>query len=115
MDLSWNEEQTQLRQALVKFAQNELNEGLIERDKNAEFNHEGWKKCAAMGVHGLPIPPEFGGLGSDVLTTVGALESLGYGCKDNGLLFSINAHMWTAEIPILTFGTDEQKHKYLPK
>jgi len=45
---------------------------------------------------------------------VGVLESLGYGCKDNGLVFSINAHMWTAAIPIQDFGTDAQKRRWLP-
>ena len=42
------------------------------------------------------------------------MEGLGYGCHDQGLLFSINAHMWTNSIPILTFGTHDQKKKYLP-
>src|SRR2546425_9292300 len=106
MDFSWSPEQNELRQTLIGFAQSELNEGFQEREKKGQFNHAGWKKCAEMGVHGLPIPAEYGGLGADALTTVGALESLGYGCKDNGLLFSINAHMWTAEIPILAFGTE---------
>jgi hypothetical protein len=68
-----------------------------------------------MGVHGLPVPVQYGGLGMDALTTVGVLEALGYGCEDNGLVFSINAHMWTLEIPILGFGTDAQKQKYLPR
>jgi alkylation response protein AidB-like acyl-CoA dehydrogenase len=51
----------------------------------------------------------------DALTTVGVLESLGYGCQDNGLCFSINAHMWTLETPLMGFGTDAQKKKYLPR
>lgn len=115
MDFSWTEEQIEFREAIIKFAQKELNNGLIERDKTGTFNLEGWKKCGEFGIHGLPIPQNYGGLGSDPLTTTYALESLGYGCKDNGLVFSINAHMWTCEIPILTFGTEEQKRKYLPK
>jgi hypothetical protein len=43
-----------------------------------------------------------------------ALEALGYGCSDNGLIFAINAHMWSAEMPLLRFGTEEQKQRYLP-
>jgi len=39
---------------------------------------------------------------------------LGYACKDNGLLFSINAHMWTAIIPLVYNGSEAQKKKYLP-
>ncbi|MCG8407602.1 MAG: acyl-CoA dehydrogenase family protein [Phycisphaerales bacterium] len=115
MDFSWSQEQAEFRQRVADFARKELNDGLIERDRRGDFNIEGWKKCAAMGIQGLPVLEEYGGMGTDALTTVGILESLGYGCKDNGLLFSINAHMWTLEIPILNFGTDEQKEKYLPR
>ncbi|MCZ6697726.1 MAG: acyl-CoA dehydrogenase family protein, partial [Planctomycetota bacterium] len=115
MDFSWSQEQTEFREKVAAFARKELNEGLIERDRRGEFNIEGWKKCAALGIHGLPIPEEHGGMGADALTTVGILESLGYGCKDNGLLFSINAQIWTLETPLLTFGTEEQKKKYLPR
>ena len=104
----------QLREAVKSFARDELNEGLRERDKRGEFNREGWHKCAKFGIHGLPIPAEYGGMGADPLTTVGVLENLGYACRDNGLLFSINAHMWTVEIPILDFGSEPQKRKYLP-
>jgi alkylation response protein AidB-like acyl-CoA dehydrogenase len=50
----------------------------------------------------------------DALTTVGALDRLGYSCRDNGLLFSINAHMWTVVMPMLEFGTAEQKAEFLP-
>lgn len=115
MDFSWTEDQTQLRKATIEFAQNELNTGVIELDQNSQFNLEGWKKCGEMGIPGLPIPKKYGGEGADVLTTVYVLEGLGYGCKDSGLIFSINAHMWACELPILTFGTEEQKNKYLPK
>ncbi|HXV13920.1 MAG TPA: acyl-CoA dehydrogenase family protein [Candidatus Krumholzibacteria bacterium] len=115
MDFSWSEEQTNLRESIATFAREELNQGLIERDQKGEFNREGWDKCARMGVHGLPVPTAYGGLGMDALTTVGVLESLGYGCEDNGLVFSINAHMWTLETPIMGFGTEEQKKRLLPK
>ena len=114
MDFAWSDEQAQLRESILKFAKGELNEGYADREKRGEFNREGWLKCAGIGIHGLPIPEEYGGLGMDALTTMGVLESLGYGCKDNGLVFSINAHMWTLEIPLLNFGTDEQKKRYLP-
>ncbi len=115
MDFAWSDEQSALRQAVIKFAQQELNENLIERDHREEFSWDGWKKCAQFGIHGLPMPLEYGGGGADILTTVCALEGLGYGCRDNGLTFSINAHMWSAEIPLLMFGTGAQKQRYLPK
>jgi L-prolyl-PCP dehydrogenase len=115
MDFSWTEEQMKLREAITKFAQKELNNDLLERDKKSEFNLDGWKKCGEFGIHGLPIPSKYGGNQADPITTIGALEALGYGCKDNGLIFSVNAHMWGCEIPILFFGTAAQKEKYLPK
>lgn len=100
---------------MIRFAQKELNDDLIRRDKEEEFSWDYWKKCADFGIQGLPVPPEYGGGGADTLTTVCALEALGYGCRDNGFLFSLNAHMWTTEIPLMTFGTEEQKRRYLPK
>ncbi|WP_424753125.1 acyl-CoA dehydrogenase family protein, partial [Klebsiella pneumoniae] len=73
-----------------------------------------WEKCADLGLLGLPVPKEYGGVGADVLTTVIALEALGYACTDNGLVFSLNAQMWACETPIIHFGTEEQKQRYLP-
>jgi len=115
MDFDWTEEQKELRHAAEELARGELNDGLRERDKRGEFNREGWNKLADFGIHGMPIPQEFGGMGLDALTTVGVLERVGYGCRDNGLVFSVNAHMWTAAIPVLTFGTNHQKDVILPK
>src|SRR5690348_1574545 len=108
------DEQIALRQAVMKFAKQELNDKLIERDRNELFCLDAWRKCAEFGILGLPIPEQYGGGGEDILTTVCALEALGYACRDNGLIFSLNAHMWSSEIPLLTFGTEEQKQRYLP-
>jgi hypothetical protein len=49
-----------------------------------------------------------------VLTVVRTLEALGYGCRDDGLLFALGAQLWSVEMPILLFGSDEQKERYLP-
>lgn len=115
MDFSWTPEQQQLRSAVVEFAENELSCDLVQRDKDGEFDLNGWKQCGKLGIQGLPIPKKYGGGEADILTTTYVLEGLGYGCKDNGLLFSLNAHMWSCELPILTFGTEEQRMRYLPK
>jgi L-prolyl-PCP dehydrogenase len=115
LDFTWNDEQLALRREIIRFAKNELNDNMIDRDRCEEFSWDHWKKCAQIGIQGLPVPQEYGGGGADTLTTVCALEALGYGCRDNGLLFSINAHMWTTEIPLMAFGTEEQKRRYLPK
>ena len=111
MEFDLTPEQLSLQKAAIDFARAELSSGMIERDADRVFSHEGWKKCAAFGVHGLPIPEEFGGSGSDPVTTIAVMEGLGYGSPDQGLLFSINAHMWTNSIPLLIYGTGEQKQK----
>jgi L-prolyl-PCP dehydrogenase len=99
----------------MRFAKEELNYDMIENDHEEKFNRDAWEKCAKFGIQGLPIAVEYGGGGADTLTTVCGLEALGYASHDNGLIFSINAHMWSSEIPIASFGTEEQKKKYLPK
>jgi alkylation response protein AidB-like acyl-CoA dehydrogenase len=115
MDFKLSEDQEALRATVVDFARKELNEDVIERDRDGRFSRTAWQKCADFGLLGLPIPEEYGGAGSDILTTMLALESLGYGCSDNGLIFSLNAQLWAVETPIARFGTMEQKRKYLPE
>jgi alkylation response protein AidB-like acyl-CoA dehydrogenase len=114
MDFSFDAEQLAFRDSVIRFAKAELSGDIIQRDRNGDFNAAGFKRCAEFGIQGLPIPAEYGGSGADPMTVVTAMEALGYGCPDNGLLFSINAQMWSFELPILEFGTAEQKNKYLP-
>jgi alkylation response protein AidB-like acyl-CoA dehydrogenase len=114
MDFSLSDDQQTLRKEIIRFAQNELNDAVGERDRNQEFSHALWLKCGQMGFQGLPVDEEFGGGGMDPLTTAIALEALGYGCRDSGLVFSICAHLLACVIPIWKFGTDEQKKRFLP-
>jgi alkylation response protein AidB-like acyl-CoA dehydrogenase len=114
MDFDLTEEQRLLRDAVVEFARGELNGDVVERDRTGSFSREAWAKCASLGLLGLPIPREYGGAGADAVTTLVALEALGYGCTDNGLIFSINAQLWACATPIARYGSDEQKRRYLP-
>lgn len=115
MDFSLSPEQLELRASIVRFARAELTDDLRARERRREFFAEGWRRCAAFGLLGLPVPPEHGGLGLDPTSCVVALEALGYGCRDQGLLFAVSSHLWTCVNPILGFGTDAQKARYLPR
>jgi alkylation response protein AidB-like acyl-CoA dehydrogenase len=115
MDFSWTDEQTRLRTAVVEFARTQLHSDTPEFERVAKLDHRGWRACAAFGIQGLPIPRQYGGGELDALSTVYALEGLGYACRDNGLIFSINAHLWSCALPIVTFGTEAHKTSLLPK
>jgi alkylation response protein AidB-like acyl-CoA dehydrogenase len=114
VDFSLSAEQRELTEAAADFARRELNQDLAKRDDAGEFPRDAWQACAKFGIQGLPIPAELGGAGSDILTTALVMEALGYGCHDNGLLFSLNAQMWSVELPLVTFGTPAQQQAYLP-
>lgn len=115
MDFSWSDEQMAFRNEVVHFAQQELNACLVERDRQGIFSRENWQKCADFGILGLSVPSEYaGGRDIDFLTAMLAMEGIGYGCRDNGLTFGLNAQIWTVQLPIVKFGTDEQKGRLLP-
>jgi alkylation response protein AidB-like acyl-CoA dehydrogenase len=114
MDFSLSTEQRELMEAATDFARRELNHDLPEREDAGEFPRDAWQACAKFGIQGLPVPAELGGAGSDVLTTTLVMEALGRGCHDNGLLFSLNAQMWSVELPLVIFGTPAQQQAYLP-
>jgi alkylation response protein AidB-like acyl-CoA dehydrogenase len=114
VDFAWTEEQLAYKRAVIDFARKELNEGIIERDREGAFSRENWQKCADFGIQGLPFPEEYGGADADIVTSMLMMEGLGYGCRDNGLIFGINAQMWSVQMPIFSYGSEEQKRKYLP-
>jgi alkylation response protein AidB-like acyl-CoA dehydrogenase len=68
-----------------------------------------------MGLQGLPVPQEYGGVGLDPITTAVALEAFGYGCCDGGLVFSVCAHLLACVVPIWKHGSEEQKRRYLSR
>jgi alkylation response protein AidB-like acyl-CoA dehydrogenase len=68
LEFAWSQEQQRFREEVVKFAQRELNNDLIERDLDSAFSPQAWKECAAFGIQGLPVPEEYGGGEADALT-----------------------------------------------
>lgn len=115
MDFSWTDEQLALKRATAEFARAELDADVAARDSACAFSRDNWLKCAAFGIHGLPVPKDLGGGGADLLTTMLTMEGLGYGCRDNGLIFAINAQMWSVQVPILRFGNAAQRAAYIPR
>jgi alkylation response protein AidB-like acyl-CoA dehydrogenase len=114
ISFGWDKEQLAFKEATIAFAQQELNGNVRQHDKTSSFDRTAWQTCADYGILGWPIPKAYGGMELDCPTIMLALEGLGYGCRDNGLVFVINNHVWSCEIPILHFGTAAQKNRYLP-
>jgi alkylation response protein AidB-like acyl-CoA dehydrogenase len=114
MDFAYTPEQELFRKEVTAFARATLNAGMIERDRGQAFSREHWRACGQMGLLGLPAPERYGGGGLDPLSCAIALEALGYGCTDHGLVFSVCAHLMTSVVALSKFGTDDQRRRYLP-
>ena len=113
MDFAMTAAQQALRIKVIEFART-LGEKAAEHDRDETFDHDGWRACAEFGVAGWPVPVEYGGGGLDELTTVIACEALGYGCRDNGLVFAVENHLWACVVHVVKHGNDEQKARFLP-
>jgi alkylation response protein AidB-like acyl-CoA dehydrogenase len=114
MDFTLSKDQQALRANIIRFAHDVLNKDVTERDRSQEFSRDLWKRCGEIGIQGLPVAEEYGGSGLDPLSCALALEALGYGCHDGGLVFSLCAHLLSCVVPLSQFGTDAQKRRYLP-
>ncbi|MFI7136115.1 acyl-CoA dehydrogenase family protein [Nonomuraea sp. NPDC050153] len=113
MDFDLTADQRQLKRDTIAFARRKLGSRVVDDDEGSRFPVEDWRKCADFGVLGWPVPTSYGGRGLDPLSTMIALEALGYGCADNGLVFAVNNHLWGCAIYILMHGTEEQKNRFL--
>jgi alkylation response protein AidB-like acyl-CoA dehydrogenase len=115
MDFGWTDEQLARRAAARDFARRELaDDALDARDRDGRFERALWERCARFGILGLSVPAELGGSEIDLPTAMLVMEGLGEGCPDNGLAFALNAQLWTVQRPIVRFGSDAQKRRYLP-
>ncbi len=117
MNFSLTPEQSKYKEEVSDFAKTNFGNSYVDQDKSCKFSREDWEKCADFGLQGLATTKTYGGSTDDVsiLTATLAMEGFGYGCRDNGLPFGLSAQMWTVQYPILQFGTENQKKKYLPK
>ena len=92
-----------------------LSEDHIGWDQRSEFPWHKWQMIRDSGILGLPFPTEFGGCDQDLATTMTVLEELGYRCADSGLNMAVSTQIVSTGIPLLRFGTAEQKQRYLPR
>jgi alkylation response protein AidB-like acyl-CoA dehydrogenase len=100
-------EQVALKRAAIEFART------LPAEDDGSSGRSAWRQCADFGVQCLLFPAELDGQGGTVLDTVAVMEGLGYGCRNNGLLFALNAQIWSVQVPIWRFGSTEQQARYL--
>jgi len=103
------------KMATAAWAREELvDPDLAGRDERSEFWREGWERCAAHGIQGSILPVELGGQGLDLVTAMLRFEGLGLGCDDGGLVFGLSGQIWTMQMALDRFGSDEQRRAVLP-
>jgi alkylation response protein AidB-like acyl-CoA dehydrogenase len=112
LDFAFTPEQTAVRDSTLDFARERLNAGGPPGDDEA-FPREKWAECAGFGLLGLVAPSEYGGSGYDALTAAIALEALGAGCEDHGLVHAVTTQI-ICSIQLSLFGSPQQKEEYLP-
>ena len=112
MDFDLNEEQRLWKKSVHSFVEAEVQPKAHDVDVNYEFNWEATRKMGLLGMLGLNIPEEYGGSGVDAISAAIAIEELGWGCGSTAL--AIAAHNGLGTSPIVLFGSEELKKKWLP-
>lgn len=113
MEFGYTQEQLELKAKLKEFGETELKPILDEMDRTAEYPLDTVKKLGKMGILGMPFPKEYGGMELDYVTYVMAVEEISKICPSHGVI--VQTHNALCCWPIFTYGTEEQKQKYLPK
>ena len=111
MDFTLSKEHEMARQLFREFAEKEVKPLAQEVDETETFPRETVEKMAKLGFMGIPVPKEYGGQGCDILTYAMCVEELSKVCGTTGVI--VSAHTSLCCDPILTYGTEEQKQKYL--
>jgi len=113
MNFQPTEEQQMYRRAVREFVERELKPIAAHTDENAEFPWDAVRKGIGLGLLGLEVPEVYGGSAMDAISAAIAIEEIGRGCGSTGL--SIAAHNGLCCFPILEFGNEEHKQRYLPR
>jgi len=111
MDFQLTEEQREYRREFARFAEENMND---EHYKQG-FSRDLWLKMARFGMFGMTVEQKYGGLEESYQTAAAVSEALGYACHNNGLLFTINNHIWVAQNMIYLYGSESLKAKYIKK
>ena len=112
MDLELNEEHEALRATVEDFARKEVAPVIGELYEREEFPYDIVAKMGAMGLFGLPVSEEYGGMGGDYFALCLALEELAR--VDSSVAITLEAGVSLGAMPIYRFGTDAQKQEWLP-
>lgn len=114
MNFDLDEEQRRRYDETAAFARDNLNGDILERDLRGEFSYDLWRTAARYGLLGLQAPESLGGQALSSVSAAAVMQGLGFGCRDNGLTFAINAQAWSVVDALLRFGTEHQQAHYLP-
>mgnify|MGYP000873434369 CR=1 FL=1 len=111
MDFGLDKKHEMARTLFKEFAETEVKPLAQEVDETEQFPAETVAKMAKSGFMGIPVPKEYGGQGCDPLTYVMCVEELSKVCATTGVI--VSAHTSLCIDPIMTYGTEEQKQKYV--
>ncbi|MBD1372065.1 acyl-CoA dehydrogenase [Hazenella sp. IB182357] len=111
MQFKLSEEHEMMRKMVREFALKEVEPTAAERDEEERFDRSIFDKLGELGIAGIPWEEEVGGVGSDFLSYVIAVEELSRVCGSTGV--TLSAHLSLASWPIWKFGNKEQKEKFL--
>ena len=112
MNFEPTKQQEMVRSMVRKFAETEIKPIAAEIDEKAEYPYETMRMAAELGLMGMPFPKKYGGSETDYITYVTAIEELARVDGSHGVI--VQTHCALCTWPILTYGTEEQKDKYLP-
>jgi alkylation response protein AidB-like acyl-CoA dehydrogenase len=112
MDFDLTQEQKLWQKTVHDFVAKEVQPKAHDVDMNYEFNWDATHKMGPLGLLGLNIPEEYGGAGVDAVSAAIAIEEIGWGCGSTAL--AIAAHNGLGTTPIVLFGSEELKQKWLP-
>lgn len=112
MRLELTDEQKMIQKMVREFAEKEIEPVAAELDQKERYPSDILKKMASLGLLGIIIPPEYGGAGADTISYSLVVEEISKKCASTGVITSV--HNSLVAWPIMKYGNDEQKKKYLP-